>query len=171
MPRAVAALALVVVVVLGGIAAYYFLYEGAVAVSVKDAPMSTWSHVNVTFSGVQIHESGKDNASWVTVFSGSKTVDLAALTNVSELLGSTRLAPGHYEQIRISVVSATGVDAATGQSVTFMVPPDNATAKIAGQFTISSGQTTTVTVDFALSRCIRQVNGTWEFDPVLGQIA
>jgi len=71
------AVAIAALVVVGGVAAYFLLYEGAVAVYVKDAP-GTWEHVWVTFSGVSIHASGQ-NASW-NVTSTKQTVDLAALT-------------------------------------------------------------------------------------------
>ncbi len=161
------AIAIAAILVVGGIAAYFLLYQGEVAVYVKDAP-GTWAHVYVTFSGVAIHESGQGNASWTNVSSTRQTVDLAVLTNVSQLLGSVRLNPGHYEQIRLSVVNVTGVLSGTNQTVTISVPPDNATLKIVGQFTVSSGQTTSITVDIFLDRSIRDVNGTWMFTPVVG---
>lgn len=161
------AVGIAVLVVLAGIAAYFLVYQGTVAIYVKDAP-GTWDHVYVTFSAVQIHESGQDNASWTTVSSTQQTVDLAALTNVSQLLGSVRLNPGHYEQIRLTVVNVTGVLNGTTQSVNITVPPDNAILKVVGQFTVSSGQTTTVTVDIFLDRSIHDVNGTWMFTPVVG---
>ena len=55
------AIAVALIAVVGGIAAYSLAYEGNVAVYVKDAP-GAWAHVYVTFSDVAIHESGKDNA-------------------------------------------------------------------------------------------------------------
>ncbi len=161
------ALAVAALVVVGGVAAYVFLYQGAVAVYVKDAP-GTWDHVYVTFSAVAIHESGKDNATWTTVSSTKQTVDLASLTSVSQLLGSVRLNPGHYEQIRLTVDSVTGVLNGTTTPVTLSVPPDNATLKVAGQFTVTSGQTTKVTVDIRLAPSIHLVGSTWMFTPVFG---
>ena len=161
------AIAMAILVIVGGAAAYFLAYEGTVTVSVKDA-VGPWEHVWVTFSGVSIHESGKDNASWVTVSSTKQTVDLAALTSVSQLLGSAKLAPGHYEQIRLTVVNATGQQTGSGQVVTIAVPPDNATLKVAGQFTIASGKTTAITVDIRLGPSLREMNGAWEFMPVWG---
>lgn len=159
------AIAIAALVIVGGIAAYFLLYQGTVAVYVKDAP-GAWDHVWVTFSGVAIHESGQDNATWKNVSSTTQTVDLAALTNVSQLLGKASLSPGHYEQIRLSVVNVTGVLNGTTQIVTISVPPDNATLKIVGQFTVSSGQTTSITVDIRLAQSLHDVNGTWVFTPV-----
>ena len=160
------AIAIAALVVVGGVAAYYLVYQGTVAVYVKDAP-GTWDHVYVTFSGVSIHESGQGNASW-NVTSTQQTVDLAKLTNVSQLLGSIRLNPGHYQQIRLSVVKVTGVLNGTTTSLDIAVPPDNATMKIVGQFTVSSGQTTSITVDIRLDQSLRLVGGTWTFTPVVG---
>jgi len=42
------AIAIAAVVIVGGIAAYFLLYQGEVAVYVKDAP-GTWDHMYVTF--------------------------------------------------------------------------------------------------------------------------
>ncbi len=162
------AIAIAILVVVGGIAAYYLLYQGTVAVYVKDAP-GAWSHVWVTFSGVAIHEAGQSNAtSWKNVSDVKTTVDLVALQNVSQLLGKVALSPGHYEQIRLSVVNITGMLLGSTLTVNINVPPDNATMKIAGQFTVSSGQTTSITIDIRLAQSLRDVNGTWMFTPVVG---
>lgn len=160
------AIAIAAVVIVGGIAAYFLLYQGEVAVYVKDAP-GAWDHVYVTFSGVDIHESGQGNASW-NLTSTQQTVDLAALTNVSQLLGSIRLNPGHYQQIRLSVVKVTGVLNGTTTSIDISLPPDNATIKIVGQFTVASGQTTKITVDIRLDQSLHLVGDTWIFTPVVG---
>ncbi len=160
----VAALGIALLVILGGMAAYVFLYQGSVAVYVKDAS-GIWDHVYVTFSAVQIHESGKDNATWATVTSTQQTVDLAALTNVSQILGSVRLNPGHYEQIRLVVVNVTGVDTSgTHWNITVV----NTTLKIVQQFSVDSGKTTTITVDIDLSRSIVFDGSGYKFTPVIG---
>ncbi len=160
------AIALAAIVVVGGIAAYFLLYQGEVAVYVKDAP-GTWDHVYVTFSGVDIHQSGQGNASW-NLSSTQQTVDLASLTSTSQLLGSVRLNPGHYQQIRLSVVKVTGILNGTTTAIAISLPPDNATMKIVGQFTVASGQTTKITVDIRLDESLRLINGTWVFTPVVG---
>ncbi len=161
------AIAIALLVVVGGIAAYYLLYQGTVAVYVKDAP-GAWSHVWVTFSGVAIHESGQGNATWKNVSDVKTTVDLVALANVSQLLGKVSLSPGHYEQIRLSVVNVTGMLLGSTLTVEINLPQDNATMKIAGQFTIASAQTTSITIDINLASSLHDVAGSWEFTPVIG---
>ncbi len=158
------ALGIAALLVLGGVAAYVFLYQGSVAVYVKDA-VGTWEHVYVTFSAVHIHESGKDDATWATVSSATQTADLAALTNVSQLLGSVRLNPGHYEQIRLVVVNVTGIDTAGAR---WNITVVNDTLKIVQQFQVTSGATTTITIDIDLGRSIVQDVGGYKFTPVIG---
>ena len=161
------AIAIAAIVVVAGVAASFRRYQGEVAVYVKDAP-GTWTHVWVTFSGVAIHESGQNNATWKNVTDVKTTVDLAALTNVSQLLGKASLSPGHYEQIRLSVVNVSGQQTGSNAIVTISVPPDNATMKFVGQFTVSSGQTTSIMIDIRLAPSLHEVNGTWMFTPVVG---
>lgn len=138
------ALGIAAVAVLGGIGSYLYLYEGSVAVSVKDAPSGSLAHVNVTFSSVAIHRSGQGNATWDTVSVGTRTIDLLTLKSVSVLLGSARLSPGHYEQIRIDVASATATDI-TGHVWTVNVTDGQ--LKIVQQFDVMSGKQTNIVVD------------------------
>lgn len=160
------AIAIAAIVIVGGIAAYFLLYEGNVAVYVKDAS-GPWAHVWVTFSSVAIHESGQDNATWKTVSTTTTTVDLATLTSTSQLLGKASLSPGHYEQIRLSVVNVTAELIGSTVTLTVTVPPDNATLKVPGQFTVASGQTTAVTVDISLTSSLHLQGSTWVFEPVI----
>jgi hypothetical protein len=168
MKRAILAAALAAALVIGGYAAYVYLYEGALDVRVKDA-VGTWSHVDVTFTQVWIHEAGKaDDVGWHNVSLARTTVDLASLVSVSDLLASARFAPGKYTQIRIVVASATG-QMTDGTTVVFTVPSGE--LKTTTPFEIRSGRTTTLTVDIDLSRSIVATgNGSWTFTPVLGPI-
>ncbi len=168
MRRALIALVLAAALVLGGFAVYVYLYEGALDVRVQDAP-GDWTHVNVTFTDVWIHEAGAGNESgWHNVTLARTTVDLASFVNVSDLLASARFGPGKYTQIRIVVGSATGV-MADGTNVVFTVPSGE--LKTTTPFEIRSGSTTTLTVDIDLSRSIVSTGtGSWTFTPVLGHI-
>ncbi len=161
------ALGIAALVVVGGIAAYMLLYEGQVVVRVMDAP-GVWAHVNVQFSAVYIHEANKSADTWTQLPIAAGTIDLASLQNVSDVLASARLGPGHYTQIRFNVTSAQGVLEAGG-TVDFTVPSGE--LKTDQQFDIVSGKTTTLTVDINLDRSIVQLgNGTWIFTPVIGDV-
>src|SRR6266567_4016371 len=103
MRRALISLALAAAFVLGGFAAYVYLYEGELDVRVQDA-VGDWAHVDVTFTEVWAHEAGKaDDVGWHNVTLARTTVDLASFVNISGLLANARFAPGKYTQIRILV--------------------------------------------------------------------
>ncbi len=163
------AIGIAAIAVLGGLGVYYFAYDGNIVVNVKDS-VGIWSHVNVTFSTVQIHRSGMDNATWDSINVQTRTVDLAVLTNLSTLLGSARLAPGHYEQIRVVVLSAEGVTV-TGAHWTLNVT-DGGVGKFVQQFDVRSGGQTTVTLDIDLSTSIVWMGAGlgYTFHPVIGSV-
>ncbi len=165
--RTVFAVLVVAGSLLGGAAGYFYIYQGGLTVYVRDAT-GPWAHVYVTFSDVQVHEAGKgNNSGWDTVRMQTKTVDLASLTTVSDLLAIDRLNPGKYTDIRIVVASASG-QLSTGQAVNLTVPSGE--LKINHPFEISSARTTTLTVEIDLSRSIGQ-NGTgYVFTPVVGSV-
>jgi hypothetical protein len=155
------------IVVLGGLAGYLFAYEGGLNVAVKDSA-GIWSRVDVTFTHIAAHQSGKAaDQGWDEVTLTRTTVDLASLVNVSALMASARFGPGKYTELRIDVISATG-QMLNGTSVTFTVPSGE--VKTATPFEIRSGITTTVTVDIDLSRSIVATGNGWTFTPVLGQV-
>src|SRR6266508_2477697 len=168
MRRTLLSIALAAAVVLGGVAAYVYVYEGTLDVRVKDA-VGDWARVNVTFTEVWAHEAGNaDDVGWHNVTLARTTVDLASFVNVSELLASARFPPGKYTQIRIVVSNATG-QRSDGTPVVFSVPSGE--LKTTTPFEIRSGSTTTLTVDIDLSRSIVSTGtGMWTFTPVLGAI-
>src|SRR3989475_3500638 len=96
---------------------------GTLVVYVQDAPASVnWTHVWVTFSRIQAHEANETNESgWFNVTTTSGTVDLAAVHNVAQLLGTATLPAGMYTQIRLVATSAQGV-MENGTKVNFTVP-------------------------------------------------
>jgi hypothetical protein len=189
-PKWIALLALGVtaIVILGGAGAYLLTREdtatGRVVINVKDAPAG-WTHINVTFSIVKIHQAGfddenetddnstdqndtaKDDGGWHVLEMGERTLDLAALVDVSELLAAGNVSVGKYTQIRIVVESVTGT-LENGTLVDFRVP--SGVLKIIRPFTIEEDQTTSLTVDIDLSKSIVEQKDGWAFRPVLGSI-
>lgn len=140
---------------------------GTIRVFVKDAP-EDWSHVNVTFSKVEIHQADEDNESgWHNVTMVEDTIDLIPLTNISALLAEYEVPVGKYTQIRIYVLSAVGV-MTDGTTVNFTVP--SGVLKTNHPFNISSDEATSLTVDIDLSKSIVNNGDEWKFTPVLGAI-
>jgi len=151
--------------------------QGTVVISIKDAP-ANWTHLNVTFSEVRIHASdgvdnGSDNATnatgWISLkLNETKTLDLLSLTNASALLASGNVTVGKYTQIRIVVTNVTGV-MEDGTNVTFKVPSGE--LKINHPFNVTEDETSTLTLDFDLAKCVHQTgNGDWIFTPVIGSV-
>jgi Domain of unknown function (DUF4382) len=165
------AIAIALIVVVGGVGVYMVASKstgtGTVSICVKDLP-DDWIHVNVTFSEVKIHKASGDNESgWYNLSLQTDTVDLAVLTNVSELLASGNVSAGKYTQIRIVVIAAVGT-MEDGTVVNFTVPSGE--LKTTHPFNVTADHTETLTLDFDLSECIKETPQGWKFRPVLGSI-
>ncbi len=169
-----AALGIVAVLAVAGLAGYYLVLPalragptGVLDVYVKDAT-GPWSHVNVTFTDLEVQQADQGNDSgWHTVPTATRTVDLASLTNVSELLGSATLPAGKYTEIRFDVSAATGV-MANGTSYTFRVP--SGFLRTTHPFNVTAGSTTSLTVDVDLSRSIVATPNGYQFTPVFAVV-
>ncbi len=124
--------------------------------------------MNVTFSEVQVHQaSGTNDSGWQTLSIKNGTVDLATLTNVSELLASSAIPSGKYTQIRIVVESATGM-LLNGTNVTFIV--QSGELKTTHPFNLTAGGTEKLTLEVDLRRSIVHNASGWIFTPVLGAV-
>ena len=122
----------------------------------------------MTFSEVRIHKANASNSSgWTSLSIKNQTVDLASLTNVSELLASGNVSLGKYTQIRFVVTKVVGVQA-NGTSVTLKVPSGE--LKTTHPFTVSANHTETLTLDFDLDHSLVFTSQGWTFKPVLGPI-
>ena len=193
---AILALGVAALVILGGAGAYLLTREdaatGRFVIYVKDAP-ADWTHINVTFSKVMIHQADADDdnetddsddnetddngaddngtdddgGDWITIELDQQTVDLRAYVNISALLASGNISTGKYTQIRIVVDNVTGV-MVDGTQVNFKVP--SGALKINKPFTIDEDETTELTVDIDLSKSIVENPNGWIFKPVLGSI-
>ncbi len=160
-----------IIVALAAAGAYVIVNKpsetGTVSIYVKDLP-DEWSHVNVTFSEVKIHAASAGNDSgWHTLKLQNQTVDLASLVDVSELLASGNVSVGKYTQIRLVVISVTGV-MTNGTHVNFTVPSGE--LKTTHPFNVTANQTQSFVLDIDLSHSIVHNSSGWTFKPVLGSI-
>jgi hypothetical protein len=160
-----------IIVALAALGAYVIVNKssktGTVSIYVKDLP-DEWSHVNVTFSEVKIHAASAGNQSgWHTLKLQKQTIDLASLVNVSELLASGNVSLGKYTQIRLVVISVTGV-MTNGTAVNFTVPSGE--LKTTHPFNVTANQTQSFVLDIDLSHSIVHNSSGWTFTPVLGSI-
>ena len=134
---------------------------GTLRVALTDMPACGYDEVNVTVEKVRVHQSGTsgDNAAgWSeVVLNPPKRVNLHNLTNgVLEELGSTPLAPGTYQQLRM-VLSNNTPAAPFANSVVptggTETPLDTPSAQQSGlkmnaNITVASNQLADVVLDF-----------------------
>ena len=148
---------IVAVLVIGGTAYYVFGNGGSLNLQVKDPMPSGWSALYISISSVSIHNSTGRSGGYVKNFTAPVTVNLANATSKSVFLTSLKLPNGHYQMISFTITGAYG----TYRGITYKVSLVSPTVDVAGQFTISGGSTTTVTLDF---NSVQALHG----DPVSG---
>ena len=164
------AVVVVIIVIIAGLSVFFLAapsHKGKVTIYVKDA-QGIWSHVNVTFSDVQIHAANASGTSgWVNLTLKESTLDLASLVNVSALLAQGSVAEGKYTQIRIVAINVTGM-MTDGTKVNLTVPSGE--LKTTHPFNVTAGSNEKLTLEIDLDRSIVHADGKWIFTPVLGAI-
>ena len=144
---------------------------GSVQVNLVDAPATVEGieALTVTFAGVSIHGSGR-GAGWIDLLDGgsppeARTFDLLQLVNgVQATLGFGDLSEGKYTQLRIVVQEATITVNGTTEALT--IPSGEETGiKLVGPFTVTSGQTTELTVDFDAGQSVEDTGGGFVLHP------
>ena len=116
----------------------------------------------------EVHEANEtevnDSSDWTTIFAGTKTFNLLDYTgNFVGVLGEGTLQPGHYEQIRLFIQSASiTVD---GQASPLTVPSN--VLKIVEEFRVDPSKTTVIVLDFDANRSVKKVNNTFILRPTI----
>jgi len=123
---------------------------GKVVLSISDPPgspatqsySSNISHIYLTYTSVEIHTAGVVNTSnvgWHRIVR-AQTIDLLTVLNVQQTLGSTRLSPGKYDQIRMFTNTTTVT--INGTNYSYNIPSSKIQVIITGGgFQITVGQT------------------------------
>ena len=124
--------------------------SGKLAIYMTDLPANA-EKVLVTISTIDVHSTG---GPFFTVFSGVRQYDLLELRNNPELLFDTALEEGKYTQIRMQVTA--GQIQIAGVFYPLTVPSSE--VKINCNFTVASGGTTRITLDFDAEKSL-QVSG------------
>lgn len=89
--------------------------------------------INQTDIGSEANDT--DNSGWITIFSGTKTIDLVSVKNITDILSEGSLQSGKYTQIRLFVNSATAV--INGVSTSLKIPSN--TIKFVHPFVVDNG--------------------------------
>jgi len=108
---------------------------------------------------------GGGTAGWAVVLSQSKTFDLMDLKEqgIKAFLGNTTLGAGKYTQIRLMISSANLEISGVKQA---LKTPSN-TLKLIKPFTVSSGKTTTLTLDFDAEASVHQAGSQYIMKPTI----
>jgi len=134
-----------------------------------DAP-SIYDSVVVCISRVDVHTAGSaENDGWITLNDSTRYFDLLQLTNgANVLLGDAELDAGHYTQIRL-IVTAESYIVLQGIKYFLNIPSGFETGiKLVHQFTIESGITYNLILDFDADRSILfEGNGIFTLNPVI----
>jgi hypothetical protein len=162
---------------------------GTLLVSVKDVKQKLnifgqATSLVLTVNSIQVHKTGTnitdENVTaegWITIFSGSKTLDLLDYTDVKAILGEKELEPGKYTQIRLYIDNATikiydasmitnkthkMVIAASGN-----VDVPSKVLKLNHPFTIEEGKTLSLTLDFDVPSSVIKPGINYVLKPVI----
>lgn len=125
---------------------------------------------------VEVHRSAKgskNSGRWETLNIGltPKIVDLIALakTKSDQFLGITSLENGHYTEIRLYISSATATYD-DGGHVNLEVLGKNKTVRVVRQFTIETGKTVKMTVDFNAPKSVVRAGEKFILKPVVAKL-
>lgn len=159
---------------------------GTLRLALTDAPACGYDQVNVTVQKVRVNQSSsasESDASWSeVVLNPARRVDLLTLSNgVLSELGQTSLPAGHYTQMRLVLASN---DASTPlansvlvtgstQEVALSTPSGQQSGlKMNVDFSVSSGQTSDLVLDFNACKSIVQngAAGNYILKPVISVI-
>ena len=164
---------------------------GAASVSLTDAPACGFDAVNVTVSKVRIHQSSSaddKDAGWSEItLNPPRTINLLDFNDPTQPihvqpLGVTPLGPGHYAQLRLVLESNNGnqptanwivLEGQDPNNPNNRIPLDTPSAiqsgiKLTHQFTVNSGQTVDLLLDFdACKSIVVTGNGKYKLKPVI----
>lgn len=130
--------------------------------------------LNLTINAIEVHFVGQkdenDTGEWITVFNGTKSVDLLAYTDIIAIVGEKELNPGKYTQIRFDLGDGyIKIYDAFYQNIynkTYpLVVPSNE-LKLIHPFTIDAGKTLVITADFNVDKIVTRPGGVYSLRPV-----
>ena len=140
---------------------------GTLSASLTDAPACGFDAVNVTVSKVRVHTSGSASdteSGWTDItLSPARKINLLNLTNGTlDLLGTTSLPAGKYNQVRLVLDPNTGIGLAnsvvpSGSTTELGLDTPSAVQsglKLNGEFEVVGGARTDIVIDFDACKSI-----------------
>ncbi|MEE8352968.1 MAG: YbhB/YbcL family Raf kinase inhibitor-like protein [Dehalococcoidales bacterium] len=123
---------------------------GTVEIRATDAPTEGVSSIVVTVGSIQVHRSGADVDSWVTVVETPPTFDLVDIEGAEVFLGDETVEAGRYTQIRLDVTNVMVTLA--GETVSAELPGEK--LKVVRDWEVTAGETTILTLDFEADKFV-----------------
>ena len=109
------------------------------------------------------NETTEVTAGWKTVLEEEKTFDLIVIQDVKKFLAEIDLEPGKYTQIRLRISNASLE--VSGVQESLKIPSNK--LKLIHPFTINSGETTTLTLDFDAQKSVHKAGDKYILKPTI----
>jgi hypothetical protein len=152
--------------------------KGELIIAVKDVfhkipVVGTVYALEMTINSVEVHFVGEDESAtgkWVSLFSGTKTLDLLKYTEVRAIIGYQELAPGKYTQIRLNISNSTIKVYNPWMHVynkTYDLKVPSKELKIVHNFDVEANKTLVLTLDFDLEQSVHKTDQGYIFTPTV----
>ncbi len=150
--RNLALAAVLIVIILGAGIYYYITLPATVNLVMKDPPIQAYdplvTHINITFSSMQMHQIRSNGDSWINLTSNTNvTIDLIAIISTPQNLGSFHIPAGNYTEMRFGVIKASATIGGLKVDLTLTNSPNSLKIPIIGKLNLSANQGATITVD------------------------
>jgi hypothetical protein len=126
---------------------------GSLQITLTDNPLKNAEHVFVTIDQIKIHMASEE--SWKVVSENIREFDLLRLKRKPEIVVERQIKVGHYNQIRLSVVSGKVVLVENGAVVEYALKIPSGKIKIPIQLWIEEDGKTKVTLDFDAEKSVK----------------
>ena len=126
---------------------------GIFQIILTDNPLEDAKHVYVTIDQIRVHMASEE--SWKVVSERTREFDLLRLKRNPQLIVEKELNVGHYNQIRLSVVSGKVVIDEGGVDAEYALKIPSGEIKIPLQLWIEEDGKTQVTLDFDAEKSVK----------------
>jgi hypothetical protein len=126
---------------------------GIFQIILTDNPLEDAKHVYVTIDQIRVHIASEEG--WKVVSERLREFDLLRLKRNPQLIVEKKLNVGHYNQIRLSVVSGRVVIEESGTDVEYALKIPSGEIKIPIQMWIEEDGKTQVTLDFDAEKSVK----------------
>ncbi|OGF58816.1 MAG: hypothetical protein A2Y62_10040 [Candidatus Fischerbacteria bacterium RBG_13_37_8] len=123
--------------------------SATIRILLKDSPIDEAEHIYVTINRIRVHKASPEN--FIVISEEEQVFDLLELKNNPRPLIEASLTAGHYNQIRMDVISGTIVIG--GAEFQMKIPSSE--IKIPVQFTLEQDMTAKLTLDFDAEKSIK----------------